>query len=133
MFSTIGSIGYPRDESYLVELIGRAYDRDHDSAAYLRQVAAVLTQPNRTRALRSANLPTVVMHGLADPLVAASGGRAIARAIPEARFVGFPGMGHDLPRDLWRRFADEIAMTAEEGEKLRAARLNGQGKVGEAS
>jgi pimeloyl-ACP methyl ester carboxylesterase len=49
------------------------------------------------------------MHGLHDPLVAASGGLALARTIPGSRFVGFPGMGHDLPRALWPQMANEIA------------------------
>lgn len=120
VMSTIGSVGFPRDDDYLRDVMGRAYDRGHDPPAYLRQVAAVLTQANRTRALRSATVPTVVIHGLADPLIAASGGKALARALPNARFVGVPGMGHDLPRALWPTFAEEIARTAEEGE--RAAR-----------
>ena len=52
------------------------------------------------------------MHGLNDPLVNVSGGKAIAKAIPGAEFIGFQGMGHDLPRDLWPRFADEICALA---------------------
>ncbi len=52
------------------------------------------------------------MHGLHDPLVNPSGGLALARTIPGARFVGFAGMGHDLPRDLWPEFADHIAALA---------------------
>ena len=52
------------------------------------------------------------MHGLNDPLVNVSGGKAIAKAIPGAEFIGFQGMGHDLPRELWPRFADEICALA---------------------
>jgi pimeloyl-ACP methyl ester carboxylesterase len=59
------------------------------------------------------------MHGLDDPLVAPSGGLAIARAIPGSRFVGFSGMGHDLPRALWPEFVREIAALAALGEQRR--------------
>jgi pimeloyl-ACP methyl ester carboxylesterase len=48
------------------------------------------------------------MHGLHDPLVATSGGLALARAIPGARFVGFSGMGHDLPRELWGEMVEQV-------------------------
>ncbi len=113
----IGSPAYPADLDYLRELAGRSYDRAYDPAGYLRQVGAIMSQPNRTRQLRSIALPTVVIHGLADPLVAPSGGRAIAAAVPGARFVGLPGMGHDLPRPLWVRIADEISETAAAGER----------------
>ena len=66
-------------------------------------------QPNRTGQLASLDVPTLVVHGLHDPLVAPSGGIALAKRIPGARFLGFAGMGHDLPRDLWPEFADAIA------------------------
>ncbi|MGH8868735.1 MAG: alpha/beta fold hydrolase [Actinomycetes bacterium] len=108
-FRAIGSQGYALDEEYLRDLAARSYDRAHDPAGYRRQLAAVTAQANRTRALRGLRLPTVVLHGLHDPLISVTGGLALARTIPGARFVGFSGMGHDLPRELWPRFVDEIA------------------------
>lgn len=119
-FRIIGSQGYAFDEEYLRDLAGRSYDRAYDPAGYLRQLAAVVAQPNRTRFLRDIKVPTVVMHGMHDPLVNVSGGLALAKAIPGAEFVGFAGMGHDLPRPLWSRFADEIASVALRGEAARA-------------
>jgi pimeloyl-ACP methyl ester carboxylesterase len=53
-------------------------------------------------------VPTLVVHGLDDPLISASGGLAIARAIPGATFIGHSGMGHDLPRSLWRTLAADV-------------------------
>ena len=41
--------------------------------------------------------PTLVVHGLVDPLVTPSGGIATAQAIPGAKLVMYPDMGHDLP------------------------------------
>src|SRR5829696_7755053 len=107
-FRVIGSRGYALDEEYLRDLAGRSYDRAYDPGGYLRQLAASVHQSNRTAELRRISVPTVVIHGLNDPLVHASGGRAIARAIPKARFVGFNGMGHDLPKPLLPRIIDEI-------------------------
>jgi pimeloyl-ACP methyl ester carboxylesterase len=115
-FRIIGSPAYPLDEERLCAVAGRAYDRCYDPAGYLRQVAAVLAQRDRTQMLRSVRVPSVVIHGLADPLVGVSGGRALARSIPGASFLSIPGMGHDLPRALWPRFAGEISNVASRGE-----------------
>lgn len=119
VFRLIGSHGYAFDEEYLRDMAGRSWDRGHDPAGYRRQLAATATQPNRTAALRRIAVPALVIHGLHDPLVAPSGGLAIARAIPNSRFVGFSGMGHDLPRALWPEFVREIAALAALGERRR--------------
>jgi len=61
-------------------------------------------------------LPTTVIHGDADPLVNISGGRATAEAIPGAKLVILPGMGHDLPRELWPQIIDAIVENAASAE-----------------
>ncbi len=119
MFRLIGSHGYPFDEEYLSDVAGRGWDRGYDPAGYLRQLAATATQPNRTAALHRIAVPTLVIHGLHDPLIAPSGGLAIAKAIPNSRFVGFSGMGHDLPRALWPELVREITALAALGERRR--------------
>jgi pimeloyl-ACP methyl ester carboxylesterase len=111
----------PFDEEHYRDLAGRSYDRGHNPRGYYRQLAASIWQPNRTRELAKIAVPTVVIHGLADPLVNPSGGRALARRIPGARFVGYSGMGHDLPRHLWPRIAEEVARVASEGERRRVS------------
>lgn len=112
-YAEIGSPGFPLDEPYLRAKAELSFDRSHDGAGYLRQLAASVAQPNRTEALRKLELPTLVVHGLSDPLVRPSGGMALARTIPGAKFVGYAGMGHDLPRALWPDLAREIGALAE--------------------
>ena len=116
-FRIIGSKGFAFDEARLRDVGSRSYERSHDPAGYFRQLAAVVGQPNRTVALARLELPTLIMHGLQDPLVAPSGGLALARAIRGSRFVGFSGMGHDLPRELWPEFADHIAAVARRADR----------------
>jgi pimeloyl-ACP methyl ester carboxylesterase len=53
-----------------------------------------------------------VIHGDADPLVNVSGGRATARAVPGARLVVIPGMGHDMPPVLWPQIIEAIVENA---------------------
>lgn len=122
----IGSVGYPFDEDRARDLAGRAYDRAYDPAGQLRQVWAITAQPNRTRQLVQVTVPTLVVHGLDDPLVDVSGGLALAKAIPAATFVGFPGMGHDLPRALWPELVRQITAlttTADGGDAPGAAHV----------
>jgi len=111
-YELIGSPAYPVDEQRLREVSEASWDRGHDPRGVLRQMHAIVASGDRTAALRKLDLPVTVMHGTSDPLVRPSGGRATARAIPGARLRIFEGLGHDLPRDLWPIFAEEIAGTA---------------------
>ncbi len=116
-FRVIGSKGFALDEERLRDVAGRSFERGYDPGGYRRQLAAVIAQPNRTERLREIRIPTLVMHGLHDPLVAPSGGLALARRIRGSRFVGFNGMGHDLPRELWPEFADHISALVRRAER----------------
>ncbi len=110
VYSRIGSPGFPVDREYLKTKALLSLERSgtRSPAGYQRQLAASVAQPNRTEALRSLRLPTLVIHGLSDPLVRPSGGLALAKTIPGAKFVGYDGMGHDLPRPLWPDMGREI-------------------------
>jgi pimeloyl-ACP methyl ester carboxylesterase len=113
VFRMIGSPGYPVDEKRMREQAAATYDRCHHPAGTARQLGAVFASGSRTAALRRLDVPTVVIHGRNDPLVPFRAGVATARAIPGAELLAFPGMGHDLPRDLWPRFTDALTKNAE--------------------
>ncbi|ONI74075.1 hypothetical protein BWI15_11935 [Kribbella sp. ALI-6-A] len=66
-------------------------------AGVFRHIAANALAADRTDALRTLKIPTVVIHGDSDPLVDVSGGRATADAVAGAELVVIPGMGHELP------------------------------------
>jgi pimeloyl-ACP methyl ester carboxylesterase len=97
----IGSPGYPYAEADLRAYAGADFDRSFHPAGMARQLAAVVTQPDRTVALSTLNVPTLVVHGADDPLVDPSGGRATANAVPGAQLKIVPGMGHDIPPALY--------------------------------
>jgi pimeloyl-ACP methyl ester carboxylesterase len=115
----IGSPGYPFDLARVERLAGEAYDRRYDPAGVSRQFAAILGSPDRTAALATVEVPTLVLHGEADPLITVSGGIATADAIPGAELITFPGMGHDLPEPLWPRFVEAITGVTAKGEQVR--------------
>ncbi|GII66216.1 alpha/beta hydrolase [Sphaerisporangium krabiense] len=97
----LGSPGYPMDEERVAALAARAFDRSYDPAGFARQFAAILASGDRTPALRGLSVPALVIHGERDQLIQPAGGVATADAIPEAKLLTFPGMGHDLPEPLW--------------------------------
>jgi pimeloyl-ACP methyl ester carboxylesterase len=77
-----------------------------------RQRAAVSASGSRRKALVGVRIPTLVLHGGQDPIINVKAGRATAAAIPGARLVVYPEMGHDLPRELWPSMLDGIAALA---------------------
>jgi pimeloyl-ACP methyl ester carboxylesterase len=116
VFTMIGSPGFPPDEQEMRKRAGMAYDRGINPAGSARQLAAIIASGDRSPMLASIHVPTLVIHGDADRLVAPSGGRATARAIPGARLMTIEGMGHDLPRALWPRLVDAIVENAGRAE-----------------
>ena len=54
-----------------------------------------------------------MIHGTDDPLVPFRAGVATAKRDPGGRFMAIPGMGHDLPRELWPRFTDALVANTE--------------------
>ncbi|MCZ4498446.1 MAG: catD 3 [Marmoricola sp.] len=109
----IGSPGYPEPEESSRARAEQTFDRGMSAAGVLRQMLAILTQPDRGRALHALTMPAAVIHGMEDKMVHPSGGRATAQAIPGANLLLIPGMGHDLPVELHETFADVIRRTAD--------------------
>jgi pimeloyl-ACP methyl ester carboxylesterase len=111
-YRIIGSKGFDFEEERKRERAGRLFDRGIHPAGSARQMAAVVTAADRTPLLRVLRVPTTVIHGDADPLVDVSGGRATAEAIPGAKLLILPGMGHDMPRELWPQIIAAIVENA---------------------
>jgi pimeloyl-ACP methyl ester carboxylesterase len=108
----IGSPGFATPRAEERALAEETYDRGLSPDGVIRQMQAILAQPDRSRALRSLRIPALVIHGLSDRMVHVSGGRATAEAIPGCELLLVPGMGHDLPPALWPTFIDGIERTA---------------------
>lgn len=112
IFRVIGSTGYPQDDDFVAAAARADFDPGRDANGVRRQLAAILSAPDRRPSLRRARMPVLVVHGTEDPLVRPAGGRATAQAVPGARLVEFAGMGHDLPQALLPAIAGEIAVLA---------------------
>ena len=111
MFKLIG--GGEFDESEFRARTEANVARSYRPEGTARQLTAIMAAPDRTAALARVSAPTLVVHGLVDPLVRPSGGVATAEAIPDSRLIMYPGMGHDLPRSRWPELVVAISRNAQ--------------------
>ena len=109
---TIGSPGYPADEAVLSERVLRDFNRMYYPPGFARQMAAIVGSGDRRAALKTITAPTMVVHGVDDPLVPLAGGRDTAATIPGAKIVEIPGMGHNVPEALIGRVLDAFEQVA---------------------
>ncbi|XVV08929.1 alpha/beta fold hydrolase [Actinoplanes sp. CA-131856] len=113
LLRAVASPVYPFDEEDARRRVERELDAGlpsgvRDSRAQARQTSASWHGPR----LRELRVPTLVMHGERDPLGRPSAGRRIAASVPGARYVELPGVGHDLPREVWPAVIREIRALA---------------------
>ena len=85
-----------------------AYDRARNPAGTARQIAALLAEPDREAQLATLRVPTLVVHGSADPLIAPSGGERLAELIDGAELVVFDAMAHDLQPHYWAPLIEAV-------------------------
>ena len=104
--------GFPLDEARDLERAGQNHARGLHPAGAARQLVAVLASGSRREALRGVGVPTLVIHGQADPLVPVACGIDTARAVPGAELLLIERMGHALPIPTWPRIIEAIARHA---------------------
>lgn len=92
----------PFDEAGTRALVTRALGRTPDVRASLTN--HTLARDDRepwASELGSLRMPTLVVHGEEDPLFPIGHGEALAAAIPGARLLRLPGVGHEFPARAW--------------------------------
>ncbi|MRD47662.1 alpha/beta fold hydrolase [Caenimonas koreensis DSM 17982] len=108
LFKAIGSPGYPLDDAAMRERILRGTRRSFHPAGTMRQMTAIAADAARADELPKIRTRTLVMHGIADPLVPLACGHDTARRIPGAQLHAIPGMGHDLPPGVVERLLEPL-------------------------
>jgi pimeloyl-ACP methyl ester carboxylesterase len=108
---------YPFDEEAVRRGAARNYDRAYHPKGTGRQFAAILAAGDRTPDLARIKVPTVVIHGTDDQIIGVSGGEATAAAIPGARLLRVPGLGHELPPGFWPILADALVENADRADR----------------
>lgn len=101
--------GFPEDEARDLDRAAMNFARGLNPAGVARQLAAVLASGSRGDALRSVRVPTLMIHGDADPLVPVACGIDVAERVPGSKRLIVEGMGHALPIRMWPGIVDAIA------------------------
>ena len=99
---------FPMEDAFLAERIRSETLRNRHPAGFVRQMAAIIADGDRSQRLARITAPTLVIHGSDDPLVPVAGGRETARAIPGARLLEIDGMGHTLPPQILPQIVEAI-------------------------
>jgi|SRR5215208_4441010 len=97
----------PFDEAAWRELVRRDVERACDIAASqnhsLLAEGGVPSEP-----ISSIAVPTLVIHGTADPMFPLAHGQALSNEIPGARLLTLEGVGHGIDRADWEPIARAI-------------------------
>jgi pimeloyl-ACP methyl ester carboxylesterase len=97
----------PFDEVRMRALVVRDVERARSIASVQNHGLLSGGEPSRRR-LGALAVPTLVVHGTADPLFPLEHGQALANRIPGARLLVLPGAGHGLERADWDRVVAAI-------------------------
>ncbi len=108
LFQLIGSPGFPTPEEVLRKRMAANLARSYNPAGTMRQLLAIVASGDRSDSLRKIHVPTLVIHGDADPLVPVAHGKDTAAKIPGATLKLIPGMGHDLAPGLVPILAEAV-------------------------
>ncbi|MGH3157258.1 MAG: alpha/beta fold hydrolase [Streptosporangiaceae bacterium] len=109
----VASPGYPFDEAEARARVERELANVtsgvRDTSAQSRQAGAKWHGAK----LAELRVPTLMLHGADDPVLRPAAARRTAAAIDGARLLILPGVGHDIPRELWPQVAGEVRALAD--------------------
>ena len=108
LLQAIASPAFAQDAPAVRERVMAAMQRSYRPAGVARQTLAVMSDHARADLLKQLRVPTLVVHGKADPLVPYACGEDTAHRIPGARLRVVDGMGHDIPPGLLQQFLPSL-------------------------
>ena len=95
-------------EDLLREMATRSVERSAGTTGSLRQMVAAMATGSLKGRLRDIHVPTLIIHGKHDPLIAARRSQQLHRGIPGSKLMILDGMGHTLPAALIPRMLEAI-------------------------
>ncbi len=92
----------------LARVSAQAIERGFPRDGFIRQLLAILHQEDRRSALAKLEVPGLVIHGNADPLVPLAAGEDTAKALANGKLAVLDKLGHDLPDAMLSEIAGHI-------------------------
>jgi pimeloyl-ACP methyl ester carboxylesterase len=94
LLAALGSPAVSDDRELLLEQAQIAYDRAFNPEGVQRQLLAILAESSRVELLNGLSVPTLVVHGTADPLLPVMHGVHVAAHIKGSELRLIPGLAH---------------------------------------
>lgn len=94
LLAALGSPSVHDDRALLLHQAEVAYDRAFNPEGVQRQLLAILAESSRVELLNRLQVPTLVVHGTADPLLPVMHGVHVAAHIKGAELKLIPGLAH---------------------------------------
>lgn len=94
LLAALGSPNVKDDRQALLHQAALSYDRAFNPDGVKRQIMAILAEPSRVPLLNQLRVPTLVVHGTADPLLPVMHGVHLAAHIQGSQLKLIPGMAH---------------------------------------
>jgi pimeloyl-ACP methyl ester carboxylesterase len=105
---TLAGNHFPFDAERTRAQGANGFERGPNPAGVARQMMAIVASGNRKPQLRKLSIPTLIIHGTADPLMRFKAAPDLQATIPGAKLVAIEGMGHTLPRAAWPQILGPI-------------------------
>ncbi|SEN14373.1 Pimeloyl-ACP methyl ester carboxylesterase [Pseudomonas sp. ok272] len=94
LLAALGSPQVTDDRQALLDQAAQSYDRAFKPEGVKRQIMAILAEPSRVTMLNQLRVPTLVVHGTADPLLPMMHGIHLAAHIQGSQLKLIPGLAH---------------------------------------
>jgi pimeloyl-ACP methyl ester carboxylesterase len=110
LWKLLAGSGFPFDEQRYRELYqeGFVVRQGYNPHCLAHHLTAIQRSGSRMPELSDIQVPTLVVHGIEDPLIPEAHAAVYAQQIPQATYLALNGVGHDIPEGACHTVLDAI-------------------------
>ncbi len=110
IYSRLVGTRFPFDAVHFRHLFTEGIDirKGQNPKGLYQQYCAIAASGSRLKRLHNIKVPTLILHGTADPLIPPIHSKTYAPLIPHAKLVWLEGIGHELPKGILPQVHNEI-------------------------
>jgi pimeloyl-ACP methyl ester carboxylesterase len=103
---------FPFDEAHFRAVFTEGIEvrKGQNPKGIYQQYCAIVASGSRLKSLHKIKVPTLIMHGTADPLIPHIHSQTYAPLIPHAKLVWLEGIGHELPKGILPQVHEELLL-----------------------